>query len=101
MPKMEIPTLSPNLSNDRVSRVYPYVEVLDPSDALALVLPSLEKGDLPVLCTYQGDTRRLRKIAKSALTLNKLRKVTRVVYFKTAEEKYELKSAVDIMEVLL
>ena len=64
-------------------------------------LPSLKKGDLPVLCTYQGDTRRLRKIAKSALTLNKLRKVTRVVYFKTAEEKYELKSAVDIMEVLL
>lgn len=101
MPKMEIPTLSPNLSNDHAFREYPYVEVLDQSDALALVLPSLPRGELSVLCTYKGDTRRLAKIANSALELNKLRKVTRLVYCKSAEDKREIKTAIDIMEVLI
>ena len=73
-----IQSLNPNIANDRIEMPYPHVEVLTPSNAVALVVPSLTTGDLPVICKYDGTTRRIGSIARSALVLSSLRKVTRL-----------------------
>ncbi len=96
----QTPILSRELTNDRISRPYPNVEVLEPSDALALVLQSMDKGELPVLCTVNGSTRRLISIKLSACTLRDLSKVTKLRYNKEEGVFRDLNTIDDIMEVL-
>lgn len=95
-----IQSLNPNIANDRIEMPYPHVEVLTPSNAVALVVPSLTTGDLPVICKYDGTTRRIGSIARSALVLSSLRKVTRLKFAKSTNEVMELNNTEDIMEAL-
>ena len=95
-----IQSLNQNIANDRIEMPYPHVEVLTPSNAVALVVPSLTTGDLPVICKYDGTTRRIGSIARSALVLSSLRKVTRLKFAKSANEVMELNNTEDIMEAL-
>ena len=95
-----IQSLNPNIANDRIEMPYPHVEVLTPSNAVALGVPSLATGDLPVICKYDGTTRRIGSIARSALVLSSLRKVTRLKFAKSANDVMELNNTEDIMEAL-
>lgn len=97
----QTPILSRNITNDRISMPYPHVEVLEPTDPLALVLGSMEEGELPVLCTINGSTRKIKAIRKSAITLLDLSRVTKLIYSISADNKRELKNIDDIMEVLV
>lgn len=94
------PILNRDLTNEKISLEYPYVEVTNPSDALALVLLSLDEGDLPIICISNGTKRRLRCIRKSARLLMYLLSVSPLVYVKGPEERVDLKGVYDIMEVL-
>lgn len=94
------PILSSDLANDRISRTYPYLEILEPSDALAIVLPELDSGELPVLCTLNGSTRRLASIRKSAIVIKDLLAMTALNFYRDENTSVELKTIEDIMEVL-
>lgn len=96
----QIPILSRELTNDRISTPYPHVEIMDPSDALALVLLSISEGELPVLCTMNGSTRKVKSVRKSAIVLNQLSKVSKLNYHKEAGNVTELNTIEDIMGVL-
>lgn len=98
---MEIQSLSKDLTNDRVSMPYPHIKILEPSDAIALVLPALPEGDLPVLCVYNGVCRQLGSVRKSALIINQLSKISKLEYVKSAEYITSIKTPLDALEVLI
>lgn len=97
---MERLSLNPNIANDRISMPYPHIKVLNPSDAIALVVPSLPKGDLPVICEFDNTLRKIGSILPSALVLKSLKAVTPIEYWRSAEDGFLIKSSVDILEVL-
>ena len=98
---MEIQSLSRDLTNDRVSMPYPHIKVLEPSDAIALVLPALPEGDLPVLCEYNGVCRQIGSVLKSALIINQLSKISKLEYVKSAGISVAIKTPLDAVEVLI
>lgn len=97
----EIQLLNPDIANERISMPYPHVELLEPSDAVALMLSSMPKGDIPIICTYQGKQRRIASVAKSALIFKDLLKVSKLKYHVDSQKVITLKTSIDIMEVLV
>lgn len=93
-------SLSRDLTNERISMPYPHVKILDPTDAVALILPELPTGELPVLCDLNGCTRQLASIKKSALVLRSLSNVTKLQYCISKTVSRDLTNTIDIMEVL-
>lgn len=93
-------TLNSEIANDRVAKKYPYLEILEPSDALAIVLPEMDNGELPVLCTIGGSTRRLASIRLSAIAIRDLSLITALSWHKDADTAIKLETIEDIMEVL-
>ena len=85
---------------ERVRMPYPHVKVLEPSDALALMVPSLPKGDLSIICEYQGTVRKLASVAYSAVTLNYLYKISKIELCKDENSCYTINSAEDILEAM-
>lgn len=97
---MERLLLNPNLTNDRINMPYPHVKVLAPSDSIALVVPSLPKGDLAVICEFENTLRKIGSIRNSALVLKDLQKISPIEYWKSADTGFLVKSAKDLLEVL-
>lgn len=91
--------LSRDYAYEHISMPYPCVEVHDPSDALALVLMGMPKGDLSVICYINDALREIRKIRKSALSVNALRKVSRVTFHKSPTESIVIESGAQAVEV--
>lgn len=96
----QIRTLNPNIANDHISMPYPHIELLEPSDAVALVLESLEKGDLPVICTYDNTVRKIASITRSALDILTLSRVSKLVFHRNPTDAVQLDSGKTIVEVL-
>lgn len=101
MKNQRIQSLNPNIASDRVKTPYPHAMLLQPSDAVALVLPSLDKGDFPILCEYKGDTRRLGNIDYSALQLSALLRLSPLRIVKSPEESVVVKTNLELMEAML
>lgn len=95
----EIPLLSAELTNERIRMPYPHIRLLDTSDAVALMLPELPVGDLPVICEYGGVTRQIGSIKKSALVLNNLLKISRLIYVADEKSTFNLTNVESIMEI--
>ncbi len=96
----EIRLLDRDLTNDRISMPYPNLQVLNATDAVALMLQSFPEGELPVICEHNGSTRQLCCIKKSAVLINALLRVTPIVFNKDVGTQVTLKSAIDVLEVL-
>ena len=96
----KIQSLNPDIANDRISMPYPHLELLEPSNAVALVLEGMPAGELPVVCEYQGTTRKLKSIPASALYIRHLLSVSKLSYNKTAGERFPLRTNIDILEAL-
>lgn len=96
----EIRSLNGNLTNDEIDMPYPHLYVTNPTDAVALVLTALPRGELSVLCEHKGLLKRIGSIEVSAINLLKLSKVCELSYFQTAENVQLLKTSIDIMEAL-
>lgn len=101
MKSQEIRSLNQNLASDRVSVPYPHVRVLEPSDAIALVMPSLPKGDFPVLCEYKGDLRKLGTVEFSAMALSVLLRLSKLSYVKSKDTKLTISNTIELMEAML
>lgn len=97
---MEIQSLSKNLTNDRIDMPYPHVKVLEPSDALALLIPILSQGELPVICEFEGTTRKIGSIRKSALVLKDLSRVSKMIYYKNEAECFDCNDTPAILEAM-
>lgn len=95
-----IQSLNPNIANDRISMPYPHVRILTPSDAIALVVPSLPEGDLAIICEFNGTTRKIGSVAHSATTLSKLSRIAKIQYAKSADTVIDINNIDDIMEAL-
>ena len=100
MNTLEIRSLNPEITNERISMPYPHIKVLEPSDAIALVLPSLDKGDLPVLCEYNGTCRQIGSIRKSALVIEQLHRISKLMYCSAENKNMSIETKLDILEVL-
>lgn len=96
----EAPSLNRDLTNEHVAAQYPCIEVHSTTDAMALVLLALPEGDLPVICFVNDAVREIRRIRRSALVINNLRRVADITYHTSASDSVKLRSAEDILEVL-
>ena len=90
--------LSTVTANTHIEAPYPNLELKKLDDAVTLVISGLEKGDLPVIGTYEGREFKVASISKSALTIAKLVRVTEVIYHKTETESTVLRTSLDIVE---
>ena len=97
---MEIPELGKNLTNDKIDMPYPCIRLYDISDALSLVIPQLPTGEISVVIEHEGVVRRVGKVARSALVLMQIRKLSRLTYYKNAAESFDVNTAEDLMEAL-
>lgn len=96
----EIQSLDRNITNKKISMPYPHIKVTDVSDVLALVIPSLDKGDLPIICEFEGVTRQVGSIRKSAVVIKHLMDISGVVYCKSEDLQVPIKSMESLLEVL-
>ena len=94
-----IESLDEDYATPRAKLVYPHIKLLTATDALALVVTSLPKGELPLVMTYKGETREVGKISKSALAITKLLKISDIEYVKSADERIKLKTGQDILDL--
>lgn len=92
--------LSRTFTNQHINRPIPNLQVLLVGDALACMLPSLEKGDLPVIGEYAGTWRKLGSIKRSALVIAELLKISNLRYERSVNECIDIKTNEDIMEIL-
>lgn len=97
---MQIETLDRQTALDRVGMSYPYLMIRTPGDPIALVVPQLEYGDMPLLCSVDGVLYKVGSIFKSALTIHTLLRVTALDYYRDANTVIQLKSADDIMTAI-
>ncbi len=97
---MQVEELNKQTALGRVNYTYPYILVMDPGDPIALVVPSLEKGELPVLCDVDNVTYKVGEISRSALTISKLLRVTRLKYYKSKDTCVTINTAEDILRVM-
>ena len=97
---MVIPTFSPDLTNKRAATPYPHVEVLDRSESLALMLSSMERGDLPIVFERSEDKVQIASLHLSAITLCNLLRVTRISVHLSSEESVQVTNVDEVMEVL-
>lgn len=97
---IDIPVLNQDFTNEKISMPYPHVVVLEPSDAIALVLPSLPKGDLAVICVVDGVTKQIGSIRNSAIDIHHLMKVTKLNYVKSSSAIFNVRTTQDVVDVL-
>jgi len=101
--KIQIPetlsSIDENIATPRTKLTYPYIRILDASDTLALIIPALEKGELPIIMTYKGVTRQLGTVTKSALELRKLLPITRLEYVHRPNDATLIQNNVDMLEM--
>lgn len=94
-------SLNRNIANNRADMPYPHVEIMEPSDAVALILESLPDGELSVLFNVDGKLWKSKPIAYSALALLPLVKVSKLKLCKDAQTSKVISSPEDILEAML
>ena len=92
--------LNRNIANDVIDMPYPCVEIHNPVQPVAVVITSMPDGDLPVICYVNDALRQIKTVPHSALSLNVLRKVSKITYHKSASESYEITSGLKAVEVI-
>ena len=80
---------------------YPHVKLLQPSDAVALVIPSLDKGDLPILCEFEGELRKIGMVRYSATVLADLSKISELELHRTSSDVKRIKCVSDVLEAMI
>ena len=96
---IDIPVLSRDFTNERIKMPFPHIRLLDPSDAVALVLPSLDKGDLPVLCSVGGVTKQIGAIRRSAKVISALMHVTDIEYISSPGNSAKICTTQDAINI--
>jgi len=98
---MEQEVLSTVTANEKVQLPYPNLEVQAVTDAVALVLSGLDKGDLSVIGTYEGRLYRIASIDKSAINIWKLARVIPVTLNRSSTDSTVLRTSTDIVEACI
>lgn len=85
-------------SNPTVKLTYPYILVDNAGDALAIVMQSLEPGEIPILIIHEGTLYNVGSVRKSCLELAKLLQVYKFSIHLSKDEVYKINTTQDIME---
>lgn len=84
-----------------VSTPYPHIKILDLNKWSAIVIKSLEEGDVPLVGTLKGVTKIVKRISKSAINIDKLIRVTSIQIAFSKEESVPIESTKDYLEEAL
>lgn len=90
--------LSTVTANTQTQMPYPNLELSELNDAVYLILDGLEKGDLPVIGSYEGRDYKFTSIDKSARNIWKLVRVSPVTLHRSETDSTVLKTSTDIVE---
>lgn len=90
--------LSTVTANREVQMPYPNLEVAEINEAVTLVLSGLDKGDLPVVGTYEGRPYKVASIDKSAINIWKLVRVVSVTLNRSVTDSTVLRTSTDVVE---
>lgn len=93
---MLISELDENFAAKRTARKYPYLELVNVTDVLPVILPLLREGDCPLHATFEGVERKLSNVLLSAIEIQRLLVVSELVYHKSATERVSIKSVSDV-----
>lgn len=94
-----VKSINEDYATPRSNLSYPYLRILDISDALALIVPSLPAGKLQLVMTYKGVTRVVGQISSSALCIAKLIKLSRLEFVRDKNDVTLLTTGKDILEL--
>lgn len=79
---------------------YPYVLITSFGSELPLLLEDLTPGELPIVVRHDQKLLAVGSVSKSAIELNKLRRVYRYEIVLSETERHAITSTENIMEVL-
>ena len=96
---MQIDTLDTQTAFNRISFEYPHLMIESPGDPIALIVPSLEEGSLPVLCRVDDTVYKVGTIDSSAINIYTLLRITKLSYHVSPSEIIELHTPDDIMRI--
>lgn len=89
-----------DLVSKKVQLRIPYFILPEVNDTLPLVLSILEKGDIQILATFNGEQRIVGRISDSAYNVDKLIRTQKEVIYKTESDEYVLTNVCEYLEVL-
>lgn len=89
------------LTHNKVNLQYPYIELNSLNDTTPLILSLLEKGDLKVVGSLQGQRRVLGSISESAYNIDKLLRTHDSVNYVSETGVREITTVVEYLEALM
>ncbi len=78
---------------------YPYVKIMEPSNAIALVISSLEHGDVQITIDYEGKLRQIGSVRNSPVLLYRLVRISPIEYYQSEDMHYTLRNNEDILSI--
>ena len=87
-------------SYKRSKAEYPYLLLDKGSDVIAILLSGLEKGDLPIACTFEGKV--IKKdggISRTPITINKILQVVGVTVILSETDKRPITNIEELIEM--
>jgi len=88
MPKLE--HISEDFGQASVKAQYPCIEVLSPTDAVALVITGLRSGAVPIVIRSEGAAHLVGSCAASVLEVNKLLRLSPLMVHAGPKSSYKI-----------
>lgn len=82
------------------SMPYPHLFIEELSSCCAVVIQALDEGNVPLIATYKGTTKIVKKISNSVYNIDKLLRVTTLRCFDSKDSSIQISSVLDYMEVV-
>lgn len=89
------------LTSKSDSLTYPYLEIMEMSNCIPLVVRALETGEIPLVGSLGETTKIVKKITLKSIEINKLLRVTNLKFHINSDEVRDIKNVNEYMEVLL
>jgi hypothetical protein len=100
MEHLKVSNLSDDFQHGKVEMSYPAIVLGDVGEELALIVSCLSEGELPIVVKHKGRNIQLdKKIADSALNVNKLLKVYNFGLAVSPTNTVEITGIEDYLEV--
>lgn len=87
------------VTNKRGSLKFPLLFIVDASDALPVVAPSLTEGDLPLVFSYKGKLAQLKEISRTPENLQILTSIFQLVLYTSHDTKHFISSLFDFTQI--
>lgn len=86
-------------ANPRITMPYPHIYFDNLTEAAAVVIGVLDKGDLPVLSRHDGRVFKVASIDRSPLNVRKLLMITSITLYRSEHDSTVIVTNEDFLEV--